>query len=178
VNNKYVYVSIGANVLLLSVVGYLFNRGPEQVVTKVIEEKVVTKVEVQTVTEYKDKIVYKDRVVIERVTTPDGTVTERTTAESEGSKDSSVSTVENRTESSVTDRSRTTSVVNNPTKLSRYSLGVDYSLKNTVEKKNLTLDWSSVTLQVGARIGNLPLFIGVFSNLSLSEYGLGLRVEF
>jgi hypothetical protein len=176
--NKYVYLSITANVVLLSVAGYLFNRGPaEQVVTKVIEEKVVTKVEVQTVTEYKDRIVYKDRVVVERITTPDGTVTERTVAESEGSKDTSVSTATNSTATASTTKVDSTSAVNNPTKLSRYSLGVDYSIASSVKSLTPEFTYDNVTVEADARIGNLPVFIGIFARLDGGMYGLGLRME-
>lgn len=170
-------VSVTINVLLLYGVGYLSSREPEtKVETKVVEvEKVVVKEVVKV--EYRDRVQYKDRIVVEKVTTPDGTVSEKTTTETEGSRDTSIATVTDKVIDSTVSKVTETVTVANPTKMTRYSLGVDYSLKNTIEKKSLTPDWKSVTIGISARIGDLPVFVGVSSRLDGSEFGLGIRVE-
>lgn len=135
---------------------FVLQRGPEiQVETKIeYRDRVIEKEVIREVVKWKEKRVVETR--------PDGTTS--VTEEREGSQAASTSASKEREVSAAQE----TKAVKNQS-LSRYSLMVGATIDSKGEEEYVG--------EVGARLGNLPLFAVVIGN-SAPSIGLGLRLEF
>lgn len=128
--------------------------------TKQTESATKTEVKTQVLLKYVDRIVYRDRVVIKTVTKPDGTkivtkTEDKTNSKTDTKVDSTVATKKDSIAAPV------------ETKLPAYLVGISYPLTSFSHP-------DQAEVLVGARLGNLPLYlVGTSQPLHLTlEVGL------
>lgn len=139
-----------------------------------IEERVVTQIEkqieVQTVTEWKDRI-----VTVERVVHPDGTTEERTTTEDRDEHQSSQT--ETHESTSQTAETNTAIIASGSTNSqASYSLGVQYrhSLYPILDTSGVPA--TDYTISLGARVLSLPVWVELGAS-TRKELSVGVRYE-
>lgn len=130
----------------------------------VYQDRVVVK-EVEKIVE---KVVYKDRVKTQVVTKPDGTriETKEETKVSTASTDKVVEEIKTNERTEIKSDRRQSSG-----DLSRYSLSILYPIHSL----NFQRDFY---MAVGARLGNLPIFVEAIGQPLRQQLGIGVRYEF
>jgi hypothetical protein len=149
---------VGAGVLGMLITYYAFPKVETVEKVKVQwKTKVVTKEVVKWKTKFKERIVTK----------PDGTCTITRIGSSSSRTDATSTMTGSSTATSIRETTRYTS-------LSRYSLGLQATWEAATEPLNL----SHYRLSGSARIGNLPVFFGVWSDLDFGTFGVSVTYEF
>ena len=148
-----------AIVVILGVGYNLFSRKPKEVVKTVIETKYVNRNIVKTEKQY------VDRVIVTKA--PDGTTT--TTTEKVTTADTSVD--KSRAGSSYISKTSTSY-------LSRYSLDIQYPIAFSYVNFQPVWDVKSLIVTGGVRIGDLPAFVTLGTNVGLNQALVGFRLEF
>jgi hypothetical protein len=153
------YAILGAGVGVAAML--LFTPEPVPEVRLEIVRQVETKTIVETKWKTDTVVKWKERIVSQ----PDGTTTtERESVESTTDTGSTNSSADSNTSESVT------SVTLTPDTVSRYQIGVEVSpLKYA--------DLSNYRVSAYARIGDMPLMIGIYGQIDLT-FGVGVRYEF
>lgn len=144
-------------VLILSLVCYLQYQGKNRAENNVeVLKKEIVKIEQESETRIK-QISERNREVVIVETRPDGTTIKTVEKTKEKTKVSEVITVDTNVESDTTTTTKATS-------LERYSAGVYYN------------PWAnSYTVDVGARLGNLPLEAVIMGQDNFHNAAIGVR---